>query len=64
MRSAFLRLAVALLPGLAAFLVTLAPPAAVGAPPPNPPENTCTAQFSDVPPGAYFYDPVLWLAWS
>ena len=26
------------------------------------PENTCTTQFSDVPPDAYFYDPVLWLA--
>jgi hypothetical protein len=63
MRSAFLRLVAALLPGLAALLVALAPhPAAVGTPTANRPANTCTAQFSDVPAGAYFYDPVLWLA--
>lgn len=29
---------------------------------PDAPQNTCTTQFSDVTPAAYFYDPVLWLA--
>src|SRR5690349_1754519 len=62
MRSAFARLAAALLPGLAALLVALAPQAPVAGAPAQQPQNTCTAQFSDVPAGAYFYDPVLWLA--
>src|SRR6478609_5337087 len=62
MRSAFARLAAALLPGLAALLVALAPQAPVAGVPAQQPQNTCTAQFSDVPAGAYFYDPVLWLA--
>jgi S-layer homology domain len=62
MSSAFPRLVAVLVPGLAALLVVLAPHPAVSAPTDKRPANTCTAQFSDVPPGAYFYDPVLWLA--
>ena len=53
----------AAIPLLAALAVLTHPaPIPTAASHPHSPQNTCTIQFTDVPTGVYFYDPVLWLA--
>jgi hypothetical protein len=54
--------ALLLLAGLMAGMGAPAPASTASLRASTPSGNTCTVSFTDVPAGAYFYDPVLWLA--